>query len=58
MIPKQNFDNIDYLSAYLMIVEYGGEDRTPGRIVKARFMISLLKADGLPAKQMGLSRSY
>ncbi len=58
LYPKYKFENIDYLSVYLIMTEYGDEDRTPGRIVKARFRISILRSDGLPAKQMGLSRPY
>ncbi|XP_037045183.1 speckle-type POZ protein-like [Bradysia coprophila] len=51
--PKMKAGNTDFLTVYLILVNYGDQSRAPGSIVKARFCISILKADGLPARQIG-----
>ncbi|KAG4077526.1 hypothetical protein HA402_002953 [Bradysia odoriphaga] len=51
--PKMKVGNIDFLTVYLILVDYGDRNRALGSIVKARFCISILKADGLPAKRIG-----
>lgn len=52
--PKMKFGNIDFMSVYLILHDYGDPKRTAGSIVKARFRISILNADGLPSKQIGM----
>lgn len=51
MYPKYKFGTKDYLSVYLILIDFG--DGHSDGAIKARFEISLLMTNGLPGKQIG-----
>lgn len=54
--PQKEYQQLDYFSAYLILVEFGEGDNCSRRKIKVKFQITLLNASERPAKQHGMFR--
>jgi len=48
--PKRKVDEVEYLSVFLRINDYGDENESTERVVKANVQLHLLNGDGRPAR--------
>lgn len=53
LYPKLKFESKEYFSVYLILADFGDNDTSKGKIVKAHFQISILNKNGQPVRQVG-----